>query len=105
MSNKAAKTYLPGQVVPSGVYWNRRSWDLVHIPPEGGALPEGGNAVYRELPILLLMTVGPMVGLAFVLFLPVAVPIVILYQGGKAIRRAMMRRLARAVEPEVRLAN
>jgi len=105
MSNKEAKKFLPGQVVAGGVYWNRKSWDLVHIPPEGGALPEGGNAVYRELPILLLMTVGPLVGLGFVLFLPVAVPIVILYQGGKAVYRAVARRLTRAVEPEVRLAQ
>lgn len=105
MSNKVTRKYLPGQVVPSGVYWHGKTLELVHIPPEGGALPAGDDAVYRQLPILLLMTVGPLVGLAFVLFLPVAVPIVVLYQGWKAIHRAVARRLARVVEPEARLAR
>ena len=77
--------YLPGQEVPGGVYW-KWLWDLAFIPEEGGTLPieQGGTyleegVTYRKVPILWLMLLGPFIGLTFILFLPIAVPVVMIH--------------------------
>lgn len=105
MFNRIMKKYHEGEALPTGMYLNRKGWDLVHIEEEGERVPEGEGAVYFGLPILLLMVVGPVVGLAFVLFLPVAVPVVMLYAGGKAAYRGVARRMARSAEAEAKLAH
>jgi hypothetical protein len=94
MFAKIRTKYHPGQAVAGGMYWNRKTWELVDIPEEGGELPATEGIVYHRLPILLLMTVGPFVGLAFVLFLPVAVPVVLGYLAVKAIWKNIGRRPA-----------
>ena len=44
------------------------------------------NVTYYRVPVLLVLALGPVAGLAFILFLPMAVPIVALYWGVKIIR-------------------
>ncbi len=93
------KRYGDGQLVPQGLYWNRKTWELTDIPEEGGRLPAGDGATYYHVPVLWAMVLGPLVGLAFVIFLPLAVPAFILYSLAKAaIGRVSRRRGPRAPE-------
>jgi hypothetical protein len=60
-----------GEFVTSGIYWNRKSWDLTAIGEEGGILPtENDSRYYYQLPLLLVMALAPLAGLAFILFSP-----------------------------------
>lgn len=81
-----------GEFVPGGIYWNRKSWDLTTISEDGGYLPEDGATHYYRLPLLLVMALAPMAGLAFVLFLAVAVPVMLIYSIPGAIANAIRRR-------------
>jgi hypothetical protein len=82
-----------GEFVDGGIYWNRKSWDLTTIPEEGGYLPaENGACHYYRLPLLLVMALAPMAGMAFVLFLAVAVPVMVVYSVPGAIAAAIKRR-------------
>ena len=97
---KTRTRYRPGEFVGAGVYWNRKkALDFAFIPEEGGTLPGGAEGTYRKLPVLLLMGVGPIIGLGFIVFLPVAVPAVLIYQGWKALSRRFAQRVADATEP------
>lgn len=82
-----------GEFVPGGIYWNRKSWDLTTISEEGGYLPtEHGEVIYYRLPLLLVMALAPLAGIAFVLFLAVAVPVMVIYSVPGAIAAAIRRR-------------
>ncbi len=82
-----------GEFVPGGIYWNRKSWDLTTISEEGGYLPtDNGALFYYRLPLLLVMALAPMAGIAFVLFLAVAVPVMVVYSVPGAIVAAIRRR-------------
>ena len=81
------KKYSGGTFVPCGTYLNTKRWEFHGIPKEGDYL-EGEGAYYR-LPVLAVMGLGPLIGLAFILFLPVAVPVVLIY--------AIARRLALSI--------
>ncbi len=93
MLTRIVTRHKAGDVVPGGIYWNRKTWDLTPMPQEGGPLraSEGATDYYR-LPLLLVMVLGPLAGIAFVLFLPLAVPIMVLYATPKAIAAAIHRR-------------
>lgn len=81
-----------GDFVPGGIYWNRKSWDLTTISEEGGYLPaDNGATHYYRLPLLLVMALAPLAGLAFVLFLAVAVPVMLIYSVPGAIAAAIRR--------------
>ncbi|HEU4760357.1 MAG TPA: hypothetical protein VFT91_10300 [Dehalococcoidia bacterium] len=93
------KRYSNGQSVPRGLYWNRKTWELTDIPEEGGRLPAGDGTTYYHVPVLWAMALGPLVGLAFVIFLPLAVPIFLLYSLARAaIGRVSGRRGPQAPE-------
>ena len=82
-----------GDFVNGGIYWNRKSWDLTAIPEEGGCLPaEDDGRYYYRLPLLLVMALAPIAGLAFILFLAVAVPVMVVYSVPGAIVAAIRRR-------------
>jgi hypothetical protein len=81
------KKYSGGQFVPAGIYWNREAWELAQIPEEGDYLPAGEGATYYRVPLLLVVALGPLIGLAFILFLPLAVPALALYAAAKVIFR------------------
>lgn len=81
-----------GEFVPGGIYWNRKSWELTPIEEEGGRLPTENDATYYyQLPLLLVMALAPLAGLAFILFLATAVPVMIIYSAFAAIGRALHR--------------
>lgn len=56
--------------VKMGFYWNRARWEIVTIPKGGGVLPGGHDVRYIRFPLILVMLLGPVVGAAYVIFLP-----------------------------------
>ena len=82
-----------GEFVPAGIYWSRKSWDLTPISEEGGYLPTENEArYYYRLPLLMVMALAPVAGLAFILFLAVAVPVMVVVSVPSAIVAAIRRR-------------
>ena len=81
-----------GEFVTGGIYLNRKSLDLTAIGEEGGSLPTENDAHYYKLPLLLVMALAPLAGLAFILFLAVAVPVMVVYSVPSAIAAAIRRR-------------
>ncbi len=72
------RKYSSGMFVPCGTYLNTKEWAFHGVPPEGDVL-EGEGVTYYRLPVLLVIALAPVIGLAFILFLPVAVPAVLVY--------------------------
>ncbi len=56
--------------VKMGFYLNRTQWEIVTIPKGGGILPGGRDVRYIRFPLILVMLLGPVVGAAYVIFLP-----------------------------------
>lgn len=63
------RRYNTGETVGKGHYWNFVTGDHVHIT-KGGVLPTGHKGHYYRLPAWLVIVTGPVVGLAFAIFLP-----------------------------------
>ncbi len=61
-----------GSIVDGGIYWSRRAMEFVPVPASGGTLPGGHEDVYVRTPILLVLVLGPLMGLAFAMFLPLS---------------------------------
>ena len=72
------RKYSGGTFAPCGTYLNTKEWGFHSVPREGDYL-EGEGVTYYRVPLLAVMALGPLVGLAFILFLPVAVPAVLVY--------------------------
>ena len=81
------RKYSAGQFVPAGIYFNRKTWELAQISGAGDYLQGGEGAAYHRVPLPLVMVLGPLVGLAFILFLPFAVPLVVIHTAVKVISR------------------
>ncbi len=79
------RKYNAGGFAPAGTYWNRKTWELVQISEGGDYLPAAEGVTYYRVPLLLVLALGPLAGLAFILFLPFAVPLVALYTILKAV--------------------
>lgn len=79
------RKYSAGQFVPGGVYWNNKAWDLATISKDGDYLPAGDGVTYYQVPVLLVLALGPLAGLAFILFVPLLVPFLALYAVGRVI--------------------
>ena len=85
-----------GELVPGGIYLSRKGWDLTTVSEEGGYLPsEHGEKVFYKLPLLLVLALAPVAGIAFVLFLAVAVPVMVVISVPGAIVAAIKRRRGR----------
>ena len=85
MLAKIFEEYGPGAFAPSGTYLNRRTWGLVQIPEGGDYLSASEGVTYYRLPLLVVLTLGPLAGLAFVLFLPLAGSVAAIYMALKVI--------------------
>ena len=59
-----------GQAVPAGFYWNTKDWRMDVVSGEGGVLEGGADARYLRVPTLAMLAAAPLMGLAFVVFLP-----------------------------------
>ena len=92
------RKYSGGMFVPCGTYLNTNEWAFHGVPPEGDVL-EGEGVTYYRTPLLLVIALGPVIGLAFNLFLPLAVPAVLAYGIAKRIALATRGRRLRFPRP------
>jgi hypothetical protein len=82
------RVYQPGEAAPTGTYWNAKTFEMVQIAQEGDCLP-AGDGKYVRAPLALVLLVAPLAGLAFVIFLPFAVPAIALHAlGARLLRRS-----------------
>ena len=63
-------TYSGNSKVKSGYYFSTSSLSVEVIGEEGGTLPGPATARYFSVPFPLLFAIVPVVGLAFLMFLP-----------------------------------
>ncbi len=62
-------TYTGAQKVQSGLYFNVKHLTLTTLESEG-TLPGTSDDRYRRVPMLLMLAAAPLLGLAYVIFLP-----------------------------------
>jgi len=61
-----------GSKVPAGFYFNRNNWEIVTVSgKKGGVLPGDAKSDYLKVPAVAMLAGAPMLGAAFVVFLPV----------------------------------
>ena len=60
-----------GQTVKSGLYVNLSTWELESVARGGGNLPGNEETRYRRVPLPSVMVAGPLMGLAYVISLPI----------------------------------
>ena len=65
-------TICAGTRAMRGYYFNTRSWTLQSVAEDGGMLPGGSEERYLHVPLLLAFLVAPLMGAAFLMFLPFA---------------------------------
>jgi len=63
------KRYRGNQTVEPGLYFNLAQLSFKSVETKG-PLPGSENDVYRRTPVVALLVVGPILGLAFLIFLP-----------------------------------
>ncbi len=66
-----------GELAKKGTYLDTREWEFVSIPQEGDYLPGRDDQSFVRVPLALMLVLGPILGLLFVIFLPMAVPLVV----------------------------
>ena len=59
-----------GTQVKKGYYFNVKTWTLQPIANDGAALPGATGEKYFHVPLLLAFVVAPLMGAAFLMFLP-----------------------------------
>jgi hypothetical protein len=79
------KTFAGGSTVVSGHYFNARTWEMVPIATDGGRLPGGSGDRYLRLSTPLVFLLTPILGLLFVVFMPLIGFVLIAHAG---LRRA-----------------
>lgn len=63
------KRYHGNEQVGPGIYFNARELAFRSVEDEG-KLPGGEQEVWREVPALVMLIAGPVLGLVYVMFLP-----------------------------------
>ena len=59
-----------GETAKAGFYFNTRTWEVTLHRTTGDALPGKAGDRCARIPALALLLLGPVMGLAFVIFLP-----------------------------------
>jgi hypothetical protein len=78
------KRHTGGEMVRGGVYWSMKGGEFIAVPAEGGKLEGGADHRYIKAPLPVVLVVGPVMGLAFAMFLPLSGLLVLLpFLGGK----------------------
>ncbi len=63
--------YHGGQIVKGGFYLKRATWELESVAKGGGNLPGNEETRYSRVPLPAVMAAGPLMGLAYVISLPI----------------------------------
>ena len=67
--NETNTNTIGGATVPGGFYWNTNAWALVTVNGKSGKLPGNGEP-YLKVSALAMLTVAPLMGGLYVMFLP-----------------------------------
>ncbi len=59
-----------GSRVRKGYYFSANSWTLTPMAADGAVLPGAGGEKYLRVPLLLAFALAPLMGAAFLMFLP-----------------------------------
>ncbi len=62
--------YHGGQTVKGGFYLKRSTWELESVAKWGGDLPGNKETCYSRVPLPAVMAAGPLMGLVYVISLP-----------------------------------
>jgi len=82
------RKYYPGEAVAEGIYWKNKTWEFVAIA-DGATLPTEEGAAHYRVPRVLVLLVGPLLGLVYVLTLPFAALLMAAYLGVRTAVRAV----------------
>ncbi len=78
--------YKGGHKAGKGTYWNLSTGNRIDIADES-ALPGDNKSTYIRFPPSVMLLLGPILGLVYVIFLPIiAIATVIILGGGKLLR-------------------
>jgi hypothetical protein len=86
--------YHSGETVPRGAYWNVSTGELIHCDAATEVLA-GDSKTYLKVHPAVLLLLGPIIGLAFVLFLPFIGFAMITYTVASKVLSAASAHLAR----------
>jgi len=64
------KRYYGGEKVKGGFYFSFKDKDLITVEKDSGILPGEDTDAYFKVPLLVMLTAGPLIGLVYVIFLP-----------------------------------
>ena len=68
--NTMLKTRNGGTKAPGGLYWHFGNWEIKALDGKEVTLPGGAEERYVRIPTVTLLVLGPVMGLAFAMFLP-----------------------------------
>jgi hypothetical protein len=68
--DKTMTRYHGNDTVKPGFYWNPARWEITTIAGKGGALPGNEEVNYHRVAMPLILLLGPTMGAAYVIFLP-----------------------------------
>jgi hypothetical protein len=88
-----------GSAVPGGYYLNASRWAVAPVARDGDSLPPGPGR-WRRVPMPLALALVPILGVTFLMFMPVAGFVVL---GGWAVRK-VRGLFARAAPSEAKAA-
>ncbi len=86
-----------GSAVPGGYYLNPSRWAVAPVARDGDRLPPGPGE-WRRVPMLLAVALVPILGVTFVIFMPVAGFVVLIQHLVGKLRRLFARAPAAAPE-------
>jgi hypothetical protein len=97
--------YVGGQMAKAGFYWNTKEWELETLSGKGGKLPGTSETTFVKIPAVAMLTLAPVMGGLYVMFLPFIGFALLAEQVGKKVAGAAKRGaedVAGALVPEVR---
>jgi hypothetical protein len=93
------KRYYGNEMVEPGLYFNLRQISFKTLDEEGH-LPGTGSDEYHRLPVVAMLVVGPALGLAYAIFLPLIGFAMLAWVGiGKLAQVVGAAELARVLKP------
>lgn len=81
-------TYTGRQTVKAGIYLNTKTYHIETLN-QTGELPGVDLDTYRRIPMLVMLAAAPLIGLAFVMFLPLIGFAMMLHLVGTKVLRAV----------------
>jgi hypothetical protein len=85
-----------GQMVDSGTYWDLRIGSRIDIADEG-ILPGSEKATYIKMPSLVMLLIGPIIGLLYAILLPFIGIATVAALAGRTMLRGMNNLAAKSV--------